>query len=150
MTNLKTKTEMLLLVVIRFYWYRLIFLMNDWCSWPLFNNVRWRWAGFTKLNVMAMMSISLVRYDSDFSVPIQDLKTEKDGQCYLAIASNSVIVVVVSLVTIYWDRSPSFMICRHDHFGCTSGYIGKTNILERFKPQWRSKRGSNKYFTICI
>lgn len=29
--------------------------------------------------------------DSDFSVPIQDLKTEKDGQCYLAIMSNSVI-----------------------------------------------------------
>ena len=48
---------------------------------------------FTKLNVMAMMSIffGFSIGDSDFSVPIQDLKTEKDGQCYLAIMSNSVI-----------------------------------------------------------
>ena len=40
--------------------------------------------------------------DSDFSVPIQDLKTEKDGQCYLAIMSNSVIGGGgILLVTIY-------------------------------------------------
>lgn len=29
--------------------------------------------------------------NADFSIPIQDLTTEKDGQCYLAIMSNSVI-----------------------------------------------------------
>ena len=96
-TNLKTKTEMLLLVVIRFYWIPgLLFNFPD----------EWIDALGHSLNATydedeSVYEIECDGYDehffgfsigdSDFSVPIQDLKTEKDGQCYLAIMSNSVI-----------------------------------------------------------